>query len=97
MVPLRKFTVPEVAEHFGVSKRYLSETARKKKLCGRAGRSLYFTEADIEALDKLWHGSGSTKGATSGGSTGPSLGRASERARERLFGKKQKLTPADAR
>lgn len=97
MIPIRRFTVPEVAAHFGVSERHLSETARKRKLCGRAGRSLYFTESDIEALDKLWHGSGYTKEARSGGSTGPSLGRASERAREKLFGKKPKLTPADAR
>lgn len=49
-VPLVKFTVAEVADHFGVSQRHLSETARAKKLCGRAGRSLYFTEADVEAL-----------------------------------------------
>lgn len=81
-VPLVKFTVSEVAGHFGVSERYLSETAREKKLCGRAGRSLYFTEADIEALDKLWHGSGSINEGMSGGLPEQSLAGASEKARK---------------
>ena len=92
-LPLVKFTVAEVAEHFGVSERHLSETARRQKLCGKAGRSLYFTQADIEALDHLWHGSEFTSEEASTGSTERSLGSASARARARLLKPKPKPKP----
>lgn len=93
---LTRYTVAEVAKHFGVSERYLSTTARKHKACGRAGRSLYFTESDIEALDRIWHGSVSTSAEKHGGSTGQSMASVSERARERLFGKTPKKSLPNA-
>lgn len=93
MVAIARFTISEVATHFGVSERYLSQVARKNRLCGKAGKSLYFTQSDIEALDQLWHDSGSTKEERSGGSTGPSMASASERARARLFGKTPSRSP----
>jgi hypothetical protein len=54
MVPLAKFSVAEVAEHFGVSERYLSATAKAKKLCGKAGRSLYFIQNVVGLRDDRW-------------------------------------------